>query len=183
MKKDDLLDAIGEIDDSYLDTAYEKQPRRTIKWIGIGSLAACLLFLFMPFGLLHRLSLNDTAEVDYSSKDYTRFWVYYPDGETLSYLTYEIHGGYEEMFFAWKNQNGIGEEVLLKKIELNAFSAGNSANGDHLQSGEILRITVSSSFSAYLQGNTRELLLESLKKTVASYTGAQIDGMELIFEE
>lgn len=183
MKPDDLLDAIGEIEDSYLDTAYEKKPRRTIKWIGIGSLAACLLFLFMPFGVLHRLNSNDTVEVDYSSKDYTRFFVYYVDGETLSSFTYEIHGGYEEMFFAWKNQNGIGEEVLLKKLELNVFSTDDSSSDDHLQSGEFLRITVSSSFEAYLKEDTRELLLEALKKTVASYTGEKIDGLELILDE
>lgn len=182
MRADDLLDAIGEIEDSYLETAYEKQPKRAIKWIGIGSLAACLMFLFLPYGLLHRLNLRSMAEVDYSPKDYTRFSVYYADGEKLSSLTYEIYGGNEEMFFAWKNQNGIGSEVLLKEIELLNASSQEDFDAE-LQPKKILRITVSASFSAYLEENQQGLLLESLKKTVASYTGARIEEIELILEE
>lgn len=181
MKPDDLLDAIGEIEDSYLETAYEKQPKRAIKWIGIGSLAACfLLILLIPLGFLH--GMNQMSEVDYSSKDITRFSVYYADGEALSHLTYEIHGGYEEMFFAWKNQNGIGKEVLLQDITLLNASLKEDFDGE-LQSEKILRITVSASFSAYLEENKQGLLLESLKKTVASYMGAKIADIELIFVE
>ena len=160
MKPDDLLDAIGEIEDSYLETAYEKLPKRTIKWIGLGSLAACLLFLFLPFGLLHVLNSNNATEVDYSSKDYTRFSVYYADGETLSHLTYEIYGGYEEMFFAWKNQNGIGKEVVLQEIALLNESSKEDFDGE-LQSEKILRITVSASFSAYLEENKQGLVRHS----------------------
>ena len=49
MRVDDLLDAIGEIDDSYMALMEEKPKRKRIIWTGIGSLAACLaLLLFLP---------------------------------------------------------------------------------------------------------------------------------------
>ncbi len=178
MTVDELLDAIGEIDDSYIEAAEDKPKRRKIMWTGIGSLAACLLLvLFLPNGFLHKMSLNHEA-ADYAPKDYTSFLVYYAQGETLSSFRYEIHGGYPEMFFAWKNQNGIGSEVLLKDIVLTPISDTNDSASQY-----ILRITVSASFSDYLEKDGKELLLESLKKTVVSYTGIEIKDIELILSE
>ena len=182
MKAEDLLNAIGEIDDSYLDVAIEKPKPRKMIWFG--SLAACfLLVLVLPYGFLHGMYFRNSAEVDYAAKDYTRFSVYYPENNKLSSMTYEIQGGYEEMFFAWKKQNGIGEEVFLKEIVLNPSSQENFDTAVNFQSEKILRISISSTFSAYLDENTKDLLLESLKKTVASYTGFRIVSIELIFVE
>ena len=178
MTTDDLLDAIGEIDDSHIASSEEKPRRRKIVWTGVGSLAACLiLFLFLPNGLLNRLAWNREA-TDYAPKDYTRFSVYYADGETLSSFTYEICGGYEEMFFAWKNQNGIGEEVLLIDFALLPFSDTAGSESQY-----VFCITVSSAFSDYLEKADKGLLMESLKKTVASYTGNEIKDIELILSD
>ncbi len=172
MTVDELLDAIGEIDDSDIKLAEEKPKRRKPMWTGIGALAACLLFvLFVPNVFLRRLSLENGA--DYVSKDYTSFLVYYAQGETLSSFPYEIHGGYTEMFFAWKNQNRIGSEVALIDCVLNPDS----------DSKYILHITISASFSDYLEKDQNGLLLESLKKTVASYTGSEIKEIELSLSE
>lgn len=183
MKVDDLLDAIGEIDDSFLEPMEEKTKHKKIFWSGIASLAACLaLFLFLPNGFLSRwMSRNET---DYAPMDCASFLVYYVDGESLLSFNYEIFGGYDEMFFAWKNQNGIGQDVLLKDITIHSVSDGDSEfslNSDRL-SANILRVTLSSSFSSYLEENDT-LLLESLKKTVASYLGVRISEIELFLTE
>ena len=171
MTVDDLLDAIGEIDDSYIELTKEKPKRKKIIWTGVGSLAACLLLvLFLPNGFLQKMSLR--PETDYAPKDYTSFLVYYAEGETLSSFSYEVCGGYSEMFSAWKNQNGIGSEVLLMDCALEASD-----------SQYIFRITLSSAFSDYLEKDSNRLLLESLKKTVASYTGTVIQDIELILNE
>ena len=183
MRADDLLDILGEIDDVYLETAKEKTKRRKITWVSIGSLAACfLLVLFIPLGFLH--GMNQESDIDYLSKDITRFSVYYVDGAVLSDQVYEIHGGYEEMFFAWKKQNGIYENVVLKDIELQAkIQEGYTGSSDSPDVDYILRITISSSFADYMEKDNAELLVESLKKTVASYTGVKISDIELILAE
>ena len=169
MRADDLLDMIGEIDDVYLETAKEKTKRKKITWMSIGSLAACFLLVLF---------------IDYLSKDITRFSVYYVDGAVLSDQVYEIHGGYEEMFFAWKKQNGIYENVVLKDIELQAkIQEGYTGSSDSPDVDYILRITISSSFADYMEKDNAELLVESLKKTVASYTGVKISDIELILAE
>ena len=183
MKVDDLLDAIGEIDDSFIEPMAEKTKRKKIFWSGIGSLAACLaLFLFLPNGLLSRWMSH--SEADYAPMDYTSFLVYYVDGDSMMSFNYEIFGGYDEMFFAWKNQNGIAQDVLLKDMTIHSASDGDSEfslNSD-LLSDNILRVTLSSSFSSYLEEND-SLLLESLKKTVASYLGIRISEIELFLTE
>ena len=184
MTVDDLLDAIGEIDEADMEIEESKPKRRKIMWTGIGSLAACfLLFLFLPWGFLRQNMLND-KEVNYAPKDYTSFSVYYVDGDTLSQFMYEIHGGYEEMFFAWKNQNGIGNEVELKNFVLESTTGNNSDQGENKPNGGyFLRVTVSSAFSEYLKKDSKGLLTEALKKTVASYVGVPVCDMEWIFTE
>lgn len=184
MRSDELWDAIGEIDESYLKEAKEKPNRRKITWVGIGSLAACFLFLlFLPNGFLHRNFLND-LEADYVSKDYTKFSVYYVDGDTLACFTYEIHGGYEEMFFAWKNQNGIEENVVLKDITLQPKIGGDDIVIEDSSGRDcILRIEISSAFADYMEKDNAELLVESLKKTVVSYIGVKISDIEVILVE
>jgi len=176
MKADDLLDAIGELDELYLEPLEEKPKRRKIVWSGIGSLAACLLlFLFLPNGLLNRMAMQN--EADYVSKEYTSLWVYYAEDGSLSSFRYEIHGGDAEMFAAWKNKNGIGADVLLKDIELWEAAPSNS------ETGYLLRVTLTASFSQYLEADADGLLRESLKRTVASYAGVMILDMELILAE
>ena len=182
MKADDLLDAIGKIDDSYIEPIKREPKRRKIIWTGVGSLAACLfLVLFLPYGLLHRMALTESFDANYAPTDYVQFSVYYVNGDKLSHLTYEIDGGEEEMFFAWKNQNGIGSEVLLKSFVLEQISENISTQRPGPR--YILHITVSSSFSAYLERDFKGLLLESLKETVASYAGAPIIDIELTLSE
>ncbi len=190
MTADDLLDAIGEIDDLDIEAAEEKPKRRKYMLSGLGSLAACLLLvLFLPNGILHRTMFNNN-EVDYAPEDYTSFLVYSVNGDGLEHFKYEIHGGYEEMFFAWKKQNGIGAEVELKNLVLSPPLYKNSSEenvtpsfGMNSSVQYFLQITVSSAFSSYLEKDIHGLLQESLKKTVSSYVGVPIFEMELILTE
>ena len=131
-----------------------------------------------------RIKVLCGVEADYAPMDYTSFLVYYVDGDSMMSFNYEIFGGYDEMFFAWKNQNGIAQDVLLKDMTIHSASDGDSEfslNSD-LLSANILRVTLSSSFSSYLEEND-SLLLESLKKTVASYLGIRISEIELFLTE
>ena len=47
MTEHDILDAIGDIDPMYLEEAKRRPLRGRIKWVSIGSLAACLALLLV----------------------------------------------------------------------------------------------------------------------------------------
>ncbi len=71
MNANDLLNAIGDVDDILIKTAKENQRPRTAVWTTIGSLAACVLLLFIlplsPFisrGEKHINTENDQAATD-----------------------------------------------------------------------------------------------------------------------
>ena len=76
MTEHDILDAIGDIDPAYLEEAKNKSAMTKRKWIGLGSLAACLLvFLMIPLGYQHYWLAYEN--LDYTADDYVECDIYY----------------------------------------------------------------------------------------------------------
>lgn len=72
MKSNDILDAIGNVDDEYVKKAKEKQ--RSVKpvWIMVGTLAACLMLAFIiPNIIINFTCKNNSAPEHNTEKNIT----------------------------------------------------------------------------------------------------------------
>ena len=177
MTENDILDAIGDIDPAYLEEAESKSSADKFKWIGFGALAACFfMFLIFPLGYYHYLWGANNG--DYAPKDYNECAVYYVrDGEIL-YEATGVWGGDTEMFAAWMEKNDININVDLSAI---GFSFAPSDGAEDGSGGYLVTVTVPSAISAYFEKDNGALLLEALKKTIASYRHITVGGLELIY--
>ena len=173
MTKNDILDAIGDIDPAYLEEA-KRNPSRKMKWAGIGSLAACLLiFLIFPFGYQHYRMIYETP--DYSAEEYVECRIYYLKDHALYYETVGVRGGDMEMFEIWKTKNSLSGESVLHSIDL---SPAADADPDHY---DTVFVTLSAAMANWFENDDGAWRLESLKKTIASYRSIKVDTIEVIF--
>ena len=162
MKADDLLDAIGEVDDVWAKRAKEKKKTHRALWAVVGTLAACICIVMM----LPRGILNDSSNQAQDEEIYKNIWIYYvKDGEVCKEQEC-ILAEVTAVFSAWKEKNGIGDEVEL--IQYSPLTTS---------------ITVSENLQAYYGTIDRELLLDSLKQTMAGYSNLEYDKWNLYYEE
>lgn len=162
MKLDDLLDAIGEVDDVWVKRAKEKKKTHRALWAVVGTLAACICIVMMlPKGIL-----NDSSNQAQDEEIYKNIWIYYvKDGEVCKEQEY-ILAQAMAVFSAWKEKNGIGDEVELIQYSPDTTS-----------------IIVSANLQDYYGTIDRELLLDSLKQTMAGYSNLEYDKWNLYYEE
>ena len=100
MTEHDILDAIGDIDPAYLEEAKRASAPKRLKWVGFGSLAACLLLLIFPLAYRHWfLSMAEAS--DYAPTSSQECSVYFVWDGALYYETVDISGGDAEMLEAW----------------------------------------------------------------------------------
>ncbi|MGN0494358.1 MAG: hypothetical protein ACI4F7_11970, partial [Acutalibacteraceae bacterium] len=95
----------------------------------------------------------------------------------------------KDVFSAWKEKNGIGDEVTLIKTEIedNSTTEKSEENGVEVYKhtmGDyfILNITVSKSLESYYSAYGEALLKESLEKTMTEYNGIEFDEYHLYLE-
>ena len=95
----------------------------------------------------------------------------------------------KDVFSAWKEKNGIGDEVKLIKTEIkdNSTTEKSEENGVEVYKhtmGDyfILNITVSKSLKSYYFAYGEALLKESLEKTMTGYNGIEFDEYYLYLE-
>lgn len=163
MKSDDILDAIGLVEDAYIKKAKEKKKSKKNKknmWITIGTIAACLVLFFLIPNIPNFIGYN--AE---GPEDGNHVWIYYVDGNAISREQATLPKTSQAVFASWKEKNGIGEEVVLLDVT-------ESPEED----GAALYITVSANIETYYETIDAELLLESLKQTMTGYS-------ELVYDE
>ncbi len=171
MTEHDILDAIGDIDPAYLEEARRKPVPIRLKWAGIGSLAACLLLLIIfPF---HARVLKMAESGDFAPAEGVECSVYFVRDNALYYESANILGGDAEMFETWARKNGMKETMDLKSISFDFIP-----REDGLLD---VTVTVSSSLSHYFEGNEGDLLLDSLKRTVASYRDIEIGSLSVVY--
>lgn len=113
---------------------------------------------------------------------------YVSDGEVLS-KTRTMRYDPEIIFAAWREENGIGEEVRLiaHEIEDNGTTTKKEVAGVSLvkcHSGDyfIYNLTVSKNLEDYYDRIDSELLLESLKQTMLGYLSMEFDEYHLTLE-
>lgn len=209
MNSIDILNAIGDIDDEYVAKAKAKKtPYKTV-WITLGSsLAACLvLFIAVPliFAMTMRASAPDPAAAAPSAAasphgEYVQIGVetspiyddakifYVADGKICSKTMY-ICFSPENAFTAWREANGIGDEVEFIKCEIkdNGVTVEKDNVVEHTVGDYfILNVTISKNIENYYDRIDSELLLESLERTMKDYdedsffSGIEYDEYHLI---
>ena len=192
MKRDDILDAIGNVDDACVKRAKEKKKSHKKVWITLGSLAACLLVVFMLPGIILNFGGYDSADNVQDEEiavEYKNVWIYYvEDGQICKAKEYTAMQA-SSIFALWKEKNGIGDEVELIKfrIESNSSTTTSEYDGEGIVKHEVgdyrvLKITVSANLEAYYETIDSELLLESLKQTMTGYSNLEYDEYNLYFE-
>lgn len=178
MTEYDILDAIGDIDPAYLEEAKDKSFHFRKKWIGIGSLAACLLIFFIC-PLAHQYYWLNYESLDYVATEDVECCVYYVQNHALYYESVGVRGGDVEMFEVWKSKNGITKKGVLQNIVL--LPAPNEPDQGSKAHYETVCVTVSSSLKNYFENEDGAWREESLKKTIESYRRVTIDTLEMIF--
>ncbi len=199
MKPYDILDAIGNVDEICVVKAKEKRKKKTYKrlWIAAGSFAACLaLFISIPFIFMSMSKMGKDAPPNTNDEqggagkveetlDIDNVWIYYVHDNEIIGEQQELKMSAECVFNAWKEKNGIGEDVefISVNIESNGKTSENNGMVEH-QVGDyfVYNITISKSIENYYDIINKELLLESLKQTMTGYLYMECDEYHLILE-
>lgn len=165
MKSDDILDAIGLVEDACVKKAKEKKKTKKNMWITIGTIAACLVLFFLIPNIPNFIGYD--AEDPGAGDD---VWIYYVDGDAISREQATLPKTSQAVFASWKEKNGIGEDVVLLDVT-------ESLEED----GAALYITVSANIETYYEIIDSELLLESLKQTMTGYSEIVYDEYHISF--
>ncbi len=181
-----------------------KKSRKMIPvWVTVTTAAACLLLVFVsPFlyiatrkcgssgppeaagpgssqhgsarpGDNQNMPGNVTPALAPAYKDVL---IYYVNGAELACESEYLEADPQLVFAAWKEKNGIGEEVLLLDCEIRSNATANIKDGmvEHvLGDYHRLYLTVSKNLETYYEAVDSELLLESLKQTMWEYSDVQ----------
>lgn len=156
MRPDDILDAIGNVDDIYVKRAKEKKKSYKRVWVTMGSLAACLAVVILSVGIRGFMlggdgTISTEDRFGYPLKE--NLEIYYVEGEELLCEQENIFCTPEDIFEAWKQKNGIGQEVILIAYQ--------EENND-----SVLTLVVSENIKDYYDAIDSKLLMESLEETL-----------------
>ncbi len=181
MRSIDILNAVGEVDDEYVTKAKAKKTSYKKVWIALGSsLAACLaLFLAVPIMFAMRgasaLAPGTAAppEIDTAAEYGDVRIVYVTDGKTRN-KTQSMYYKPEEVFAAWREANGLGDEVEFVKCEIKyngktTKMPGGGTLANHEADHFTLNLTISKNIEDYYDHINSELLLQSLKDTMTEF--------------
>lgn len=194
MKSSDILDAIGKVDDECVKKAKEKKKSNKRIWITVGSLAACMVLIFMaPFIYIAFQGANSAEPEGAGGQDLAveseHVWIYYVDGEEINRTSQYLPLSAEQIFYAWREQNGIGDEVAFIKVRIdsNSKTTESEFDGEGVVEHEIgdyfvYNITISKRIEEYYHLIDSELLLDSLKQTMTGYSDLEYDEYNLILE-
>ena len=194
MKSSDILDAIGKVDDECVKKAKEKKKSNKRIWITVGSLAACMVLIFMaPFIYIAFQGANSAEPEGEGGQDLAveseYVWIYYVDGDEINRTSQYLPLSAEQIFYAWREQNNIGDEVAFIKVKIdsNSKTTESEFDGEGVVKHEIgdyfvYNITISKRIEEYYHLIDSELLLDSLKQTMTGYSDLEYDEYNLILE-
>lgn len=195
MKPDDILDAIGNVDDACVERAKKKSRSTKSVWITVGSLAACLvLVLCIPMIIIpsqggESAAPNADGEGNEMAIHWDDVWIYYVNGDEICRQREYLPVSPKEIFDVWKEKNSIGDDVefIEVRIDSNSKTTDSKFNGDDVVMYEIgdyfvYNITVTKTIENYYDTINSELLLKSLKQTMIGYSDIQYDEYNLVLE-
>ena len=119
------------------------------------------------------------------------FEIYYVVDGKIEHKTTKTSASAKAVFEVWKNENHVGEEVKLinvnweqSGIETSEYEYSGVGIADYKSDGKtIYTLKVTKNIENYYVDTDRELLLETLKKTMAGMNEMQIDDYDIVFEE
>ena len=177
MRSDDILDAIGELDEALVRNAKNIKRSHKTLWMTLGSIAACILITFMfPIVFISMKGANseapDSAE-NANPTDKPHISIYYVEGDIISVDKIEF-AAVEDVFNAWRNSNCLGENVQF----IDHFFICSS---DDPSSSTVVNIWISDEIENYYETVDKDLLLKSLKLTMMEYFDVSEDLLLLNF--
>lgn len=195
MKLHDIFDAIGNVDETCVMKAKEKKKSHKKLWITASSIAACLaLIICLPIIFVSMNNMgsdknntagpndNNNGEIAMEQDD---VWIYYVDGDEINRERQYLPMDPEDIINAWKEKNGIGDDVEFIRVKIDSNSKTTEKNGmvEH-QIGNyfVYNLTISKSIENYYDTIDKELLLDSLKQTMTGYSNIEYDEYNLILE-
>lgn len=193
MKSDDILDAIGNVDEACVKKAKEKKKTNKAIWITVGSLAACIIAVFMLPNIMNIIGYNSPEEASGNAMAdtemataYDNVWIYYADGGEIKREQEYLPESAEDIFYAWRDKNGLGEDVkfIKARIESNGKTTVDSNGAAKHEIGDyfIYNLTISKNIENYYDNIDSDLLLESLKRTMTERSSIKYDEYNLILE-
>ena len=195
MRADDLLDAIGKIDDESILDAKQIKKSKKRTWITIVSVAACLVLFFLIPNIPNFIGYNssDDRYTEMSSTEmilaYDYIDVYYIENNTIKSEKVYLPCSPEDIFYYWRDKNGIGEEVrfIKVKIESNSKTTVSQFQGENVvehQIGDyhVYNLTISKNFKNYYKQFEESLLLEALEKTMKYNDSMNYNEFNIYFE-
>lgn len=179
MRSDDILDAIGEVDEALVKGAKEIKRSHKTLWMTVSSLAACLLIMFM-FPIVF-ISMKGASSADPSAPSEedgandsigrTEVSIYYvEDGEIAADKVEWLE--IREFFNAWRDLNGLGEDVEF----IDQFFI---CSADDPTSVTVVNLWISDEIENYYETVDKELLLRSLTLTMTEYFDVSEDDFSL----
>lgn len=189
----DILEAIGNVDDECVKRAKESKTSNKAMWISIAALAACLVLVFGVPAIRNFFLAGEKAPNE-SNRDEMIVvsgdtWIYYVDDDEIKREKEYLSMSAENIFNAWKEKNGIGDEVEFIKVRIE--SNGETTWHEH-ESGEggaveyevgnqfIYNIRITENLKNYYDIIDHELLLESLEMTMTGYSTIEQSDIEFI---
>ncbi len=194
MKPHDIFDTIGNVDETCVMKAKEKKKSHKKLWITASSIAACLaLIICLPIIFISMNNMgsdkNNTAGLNDNNGEIAmeqdNVWIYYVDGDEINRERQYLPMDPEDIFNAWKEKNGIGDDVefIRVKIDSNGTTTEKNSMVEH-QIGDyfVYNLTISKSIENYYDTIAKELLLDSLEQTMTGYSNIEYDEYNLILE-
>ena len=176
MRIDDILDAIGEVDEVLVRGAKEVRGSYKTLWVTLGSLAACLLILFMypiVFISMKGASSADPGS-DGEADSISSISIYYlgEDGIAVDQTEWL---SIQEVFNTWRDLNGLGEDVRF-------ISQSFIVSTDDPATVTVVNLVVSDDLENYYETVDKELLLRSLALTMTEYFDITEDDFRLTLQ-
>lgn len=196
MTKYDLFESIGNVNDEAIENA--KKPVFSVRktMISIGAIAACAVFACagiliyqnlnsggntaLNYGLVSTLEASEQLNKDEVMKilDKTKMNLYFVKDGKLEYKEIETDVTPRKIFELWKKENDIGDEVRFISTEITDNSKTEISEVDGVEiavhtPGDyfIYNLTITKNIEQYYDTIGKDLLLESLKKTMTECYG------------
>ena len=132
--------------------------------------------------------LEDSGE---TTVEEMSFEIYYVVDGKIEHKTTKTSASAKAVFEVWKNENHVGEEVKLinvnweqSGIETSEYEYSGVGIADYKSDGKtIYTLKVTKNIENYYVDTDRELLLETLKKTMTGMNEMQIYDYDIVLEE
>lgn len=202
-----LMDAIGYLDADMLAKHLEKKEKirnkakikkkvNVLRWSVV---AACLCFAIVLSAIIIPPYIPTEYNLNYSyvgenGKEMfipdSNIWVYYVDNGKVERERVKLPSSPQNVFLTWKHLNNIGDEVSLIKCEVVSDGVESVLTYDgktvYEYSGNsvfVLNIIVSENLSDYIDESNRELVVDSLKKSITNCSNLKFESVNLILQE